>query len=105
MRRERVCEENLRKTSALHLAVAGKREPSQLMMAIWKRRRAMKRRICSYDMAAVPDDSYVVVDDGGEVYLCNGRCLCIWAVLLATKPGLEERSVAAMMSFWSGGAR
>jgi hypothetical protein len=26
----------------------------------------MKRRICSYDLAAVPEDGYVVTDDGGE---------------------------------------
>ena len=50
----------------------------------------MKRRICSYDLAAVPEDGYVVTDDGGEIYLCNARCLCIWAVSLATKPGLSE---------------
>jgi hypothetical protein len=50
----------------------------------------MKRRICSYDLAAVPDDGYVVTDDRGEIYLCNARCLCIWAVSLATKPGLSE---------------
>jgi hypothetical protein len=50
----------------------------------------MKRRICSYDLAAVPDDGYVVTDDGGEIYLCNARCLCIWAMMLATKPGLSE---------------
>jgi len=29
----------------------------------------MKRRICSYDLAAVPEDGYVVTDDGGEIYL------------------------------------
>jgi hypothetical protein len=50
----------------------------------------MKRRICSYDLAAVPDDGYIVTDDGGEIFLCNARCLCIWAVSLATKPGLSE---------------
>ena len=50
----------------------------------------MKRRICSYDMAAVPEDGYIVTDEGGEIYLCNARCLCIWAVSLATKPGLSE---------------
>jgi hypothetical protein len=27
----------------------------------------MKRRICSYNMAAVPEDGYVVTDDGGEM--------------------------------------
>ena len=50
----------------------------------------MKRRICSYDLAAVPEDGYVLTDDGGEIYLCNARCLCIWSVSLATKPGLSE---------------
>jgi|ERR1039457_278114 hypothetical protein len=45
---------------------------------------------CSYDLAAVPEDGYGVADDGGEIYLCNARCLCIWAVSLATKPGLSE---------------
>ena|ERR1035437_2235751 len=50
----------------------------------------MKRRICAYDMAAVPEDGYIVTDEGGEIYLCNARCLCIWAVSLATKPGLSE---------------
>ena len=50
----------------------------------------MKRRICSYDMVAVPEESYVLKDDEGEIYLCNARCLCIWAVMLATKPALSE---------------
>jgi hypothetical protein len=50
----------------------------------------MKRRICSYDMVEGPNESYVVTDDVGEVYLCNPRCLCIWAVLLATRPSLDE---------------
>ena len=51
----------------------------------------MKRRICSYDMVEVPNESYVVTDDVGEIYLCNPRCLCIWAVLLATRPSLDEK--------------
>ncbi len=51
----------------------------------------MKRRICSYDMVEVPDESYVVTDDVGEIYQCNPRCLCIWAVLLATRPNLDEK--------------
>jgi hypothetical protein len=50
----------------------------------------MKRRICSYDMAAVPEDGYIVADERGEIYLCNARCLCIWSITLATKPGLSE---------------
>jgi hypothetical protein len=34
--------------------------------------------------------SYVLTDDEGEIYLCNARCLYIWAVSLATEPGLSE---------------
>ena len=28
----------------------------------------MKRRMCSYDMVAVPKGSYVLKEDGGEIY-------------------------------------
>lgn len=58
----------------------------------------MKRRICSYDLAAVPEDGYVVTDDGGEIYLCNARCLCIWAVSVATRPGLSEELKARRLA-------
>ena len=51
----------------------------------------MKRRICSYDMVEVPNESYVVTDDVGEIYLCNPGCLCVWSVLLATRPSLDEK--------------
>ena len=50
----------------------------------------MKRQICSYDMVAVPSSSYTVTDAEGEMYLCNSRCLCIWAVMLVTKHNLPE---------------
>jgi hypothetical protein len=50
----------------------------------------MKRQICSYDMVAVPSNSYTVTDSGGEMYLCNSRCLCIWAAMLVTKHNLPE---------------
>ena len=50
----------------------------------------MKRRNCSFDMAVIPDSAYSVTDDGGEIYLCNSRCLCLWAITLATKPGLAD---------------
>src|ERR1700712_2456820 len=50
----------------------------------------MKRQICSYDMVAVPSNSYTVTDAEGEMYLCNSRCLCIWAVMLVTKHNLPE---------------
>jgi hypothetical protein len=50
----------------------------------------MKRQICSYDMVAVPSGSYTVTDAEGDMYLCNSRCLCIWAVMLVTKHNLPE---------------
>src|ERR1017187_5909297 len=62
----------------------------------------MKRRICSYDLAAVPEDGYIVTDDGGEIYLCNARCLCIWAVSLATKLGLSEEFKARKLVLKAG---
>jgi len=49
----------------------------------------MKRRVCSYDMFAVPDPSFVLKDTGGEMYFCNLRCFCVWSVLLATRPNLS----------------
>jgi hypothetical protein len=52
---------------------------------------AMKRQICSYDMLAVPSRSYTVSDEEGERYFCNSRCLCLWAMMLVTKPKLPER--------------
>ena len=51
-----------------------------------------KRRICSYDMAAVAEHAYVVTDEEGEIFFCNARCLCIWAVSLATKLSKSEES-------------
>jgi hypothetical protein len=51
---------------------------------------AMKRQICSYDMLAVPSHSYTVSEEEGEMYFCNSRCLCLWAMMLVTKPNLPE---------------
>jgi hypothetical protein len=34
--------------------------------------------------------SYTVTDAEGEMYLCNSRCLCIWAVMLVTKHNLPQ---------------
>jgi hypothetical protein len=53
----------------------------------------MKRQICSYDMLAVPSRSYTVSDEEGEMYFCNSRCLCLWAMMLVTKPNLPEGDV------------
>jgi hypothetical protein len=35
----------------------------------------MKRRVCSYDMFAVPDPSFVLKDTCGEMYFCNLQML------------------------------
>ena len=48
----------------------------------------MKRRVCSYDMFAVPEPSFVLKDTVGEMYFCNLRCFCVWSVGLATSPNL-----------------
>jgi hypothetical protein len=37
----------------------------------------MKRRVCSYDMFAVPDPPFVLKDTVGEMYFCNLRCFCV----------------------------
>ncbi len=50
----------------------------------------MRPRLCSYDMATVPDDSFLLKDEGGEMYFCDLRCLCVWSVQLATRQGLSE---------------
>jgi hypothetical protein len=49
----------------------------------------MKRRVCSYDMFAVPDPSFVLKDTVGEMYFCNLRCFCVWSVQFATRPNLS----------------
>jgi hypothetical protein len=41
---------------------------------------------------AVPENAYTVIDHEGEVYLCNARCLCLWSMTLATRPGLPEEN-------------
>ena len=49
----------------------------------------MKRRVCSYDMFAVLDPSFVLKDTVGEMYFCNLRCFCVWSVQLATMPNFS----------------
>ena len=55
----------------------------------------MKRRICSYDMATVPDHAYVLADAGGELYLCGPRCLALWSMQLVTHPHVKAEQVNA----------
>ena len=50
----------------------------------------MKRRVCSYDIFAVPSRSFVLKDSGGERCFCNLRCFCVWSVGLAASPNLSR---------------
>jgi hypothetical protein len=67
----------------------------------------MTRQICSYDMLAVPSHSYTVSDAEGEIYFCNSRCLCLWAMMLVTNPKLPEtdREEALVMTLPDGKKR
>jgi hypothetical protein len=47
--------------------------------------KVLNRRICSYDMFEVSRDAYTVTEEEQEIYLCNPRCLWLWAVLRATR--------------------
>jgi hypothetical protein len=49
----------------------------------------MKRRVCSYDMFAVPGPPFVLKDTVGEMYFCNLRCFCLWLVQLSTRVPLR----------------
>lgn len=40
-------------------------------------------------MAEVPPHAFVLTDDGGEMYFCDLRCLCVWSVQLATRSNLS----------------
>jgi hypothetical protein len=65
----------------------------------------MKRRVCSYDMIAVPDASFVLKDTVGEMYFCNLRCFCIWSVQLATRPNLSEEDKTGAYSLTSASVK
>ena len=64
----------------------------------------MKRRVCSCDMFAVPDPSFVLKDTVGEMYFCNLRCFCVWSVQFATRPNLsvEDKTGAYSLATPSG---
>ncbi len=47
---------------------------------------ANKRRVCSFDMAEVTPQGYVLAEEQGEMYFCNARCLCLWAMHFVTNP-------------------
>jgi hypothetical protein len=64
----------------------------------------MNRRVCSYDMFAVPDPSFVLKDTVGEMYFCNLRCFCVWSVQFATRLNLsaEDKTGAYSLTTPSG---
>jgi hypothetical protein len=64
----------------------------------------MKRRVCSYDMFAVPDPSFALKDTVGEMFFCNLRCFCVWSVQRATRPDLseEEKTGVYLLTIPSG---
>ncbi len=58
-------------------------------------------------MAEVPAEGYVIVDDQGEMYLCNARCLCLWAIQFVLNPrrSEEQRRLACELTTPSAGRR
>ena len=65
------------------------------------------RRICSHDVVLVPEVCYVLDDGEGEMYFCNARCLCLWAVQFVTKRARsdEEKARAIKMTTQTGARR
>jgi hypothetical protein len=61
-------------------------------------RRIMNRRVCSYDMFAVPDLSSVQKDTVGEMDFCNLRCFCVWSVQLTIRPNLSVEDKTGVYS-------
>jgi hypothetical protein len=37
-------------------------------------------------MAEVPPEGYVLAEEQGEMYFCNARCRCLWALHFVTNP-------------------
>jgi hypothetical protein len=60
----------------------------------------MALKICTHDRRSVPSEHYTLEDNAGPIYFCDARCLCLWAVGLATKPSLteEHRAVPCRLS-------
>jgi hypothetical protein len=68
---------------------------------------ASKRRVCSFDMAEVSAKGYVLTEKQGEMYFCNARCLCLWAMHFVTNPRVseEEKRIACELTMSSGERR
>ena len=65
------------------------------------------RRLCSHDVVLVPENCYVLVESGGEMYFCNSRCLCLWAVQFVTKVERpeEDKTIPVEMTTPNGAKR
>jgi len=68
---------------------------------------AGKRRVCSFDMAEVTPQGYLLAEEQGEMYFCNARCLCLWAVYFVTNPRRteEQKKIACDLTMPSGERR
>lgn len=68
---------------------------------------ANKCRVCSFDMVEVPPDGYVLAEEQGEMYFCNARCLCLWAVSFVTNPrrSKEQKMAPCELTLASGERR
>jgi len=60
-----------------------------------------KRQICSYDIVEVSAENYLLVEQQGEMYFCNARCLYLWAVQFVTsshRPGEQKNLVVELLA-------
>jgi hypothetical protein len=58
-------------------------------------------------MVEVPPDGYVLAEEQGEMYFCNARCLCLWAVQFVLNPrrSEEQKRTACELTMPSGERR
>jgi hypothetical protein len=58
-------------------------------------------------MAEVPAESYLLAEEQGEMYFCNARCLCLWAVHFVTNPrrSEEQKRIACELTTPTGERR
>jgi len=47
------------------------------------------------DFASKTPEGYVLAEEQGEMYFCNARCLCLWAVHFVTNPFIEAAQWSA----------
>lgn len=68
---------------------------------------AGNRRICSFDSLEVSPAGYVLTEEQGELYFCNARCLCLWAMHFVTNPRVceEEKRTSCELTMPSGERR